>query len=99
MIPLLVGIGLAIHLGPLAPGEPARQPQMAARGPKTVLAFGEGNAIYFSDSADGGKIFSPPSKLRKPESFRLAVTAGLESSFRKARLSSRLSHRQDRGCG
>ena len=53
MIPLLIGIGLAVHLGPPAPGEQAREPRMAARGAKTVLAFGEGNAIYFNGSGPG----------------------------------------------
>jgi len=63
MIPLLIGIGLAVHLGPMVPGEQAREPQMAARGAKTVLTFGEGNAIYFSSSDDGGRSFSAPVKV------------------------------------
>jgi hypothetical protein len=67
MIPFLIGIGLAVHLGPLTPDSPAREPQMAAHGSTIVLAFGEGKGIYFSRSIDGAKSFSAPIKVAEAE--------------------------------
>jgi hypothetical protein len=43
----------------MGPG-PAREPQLAARGPLVVMTFGAGGAIYFAASHDSGRTFSPP---------------------------------------
>lgn len=63
MFPLLVGITLAVNLGPMAPDVPAREPQMAASESIVGLTFGAGNSIYFSKSVDTGRTFSDPVKV------------------------------------
>jgi len=62
MIPLLLFAAAAVHLGPMGPDAPAREPQMAADSSRVVMAFGAGNAIYFSGSRDGGSTFTAPIK-------------------------------------
>jgi len=62
MIPFFVTL-LAVHVGPMAPDAPAREPQMAVSGSTVALAFGSGNAIYFGISHDSGKTFSAPVKV------------------------------------
>jgi hypothetical protein len=62
VIPFFVTL-LAVHLGPMAPEAPAREPQMAVSGSNVALTFGAGNAIYFSVSRDSGKTFSEPMKV------------------------------------
>ncbi len=53
----------ALHLGPMGPDAPAREPQMAANSSIVAMTFGAGKAIYFSASHDGGKTFSAPAKV------------------------------------
>ena len=36
----------AVHLGPMGPDAPAREPQLAVRGSNVFLAFGAGDTIY-----------------------------------------------------
>jgi hypothetical protein len=62
MIPLLFAL-MTVHVGPVAKNLPSRQPQMASNGALVGLTFGEGKAIYFAGSRDGGKSFSPPVKV------------------------------------
>ena len=50
MFSFLVGTCWRLTLGPMGPDAPAREPQMAAAGLLVALAFGAGNAIYFSAS-------------------------------------------------
>ena len=59
------GSTLAASLGPIVPDAPAREPQMAVNGSMVALAFGAGNGIYFSSSADAGKTFSAPREGRR----------------------------------
>jgi len=63
MIPFVLSAMFAAHLGPMGPDAPAREPQIAANSSTVALAFGAGKAIYFSQSSDGGKTFSPPAKV------------------------------------
>ena len=63
MIPLILSAMFAVHLGPMSPDAPAREPQLAANASTVVLAFGAGKAIYFSSSQDHGKTFSAPAKV------------------------------------
>jgi hypothetical protein len=63
MFPLLTVMTLAFQLGPIAPGVPDREPQMAADGSTVVMAFGAAKAIYVSISKDAGAHFSPPLKV------------------------------------
>jgi hypothetical protein len=62
VIPFFVSL-LAVHLGPMAPDTPAREPQIAVSGSNVALAFGAGNAIYFGISHDSGKTFSESIKV------------------------------------
>jgi len=62
MIPVLAAL-LVIHVGPIAPEVPSREPKMAVRGSDVALAFGAGSAIYFAISRDSGATFSDPVKV------------------------------------
>ncbi len=42
MIPLILSAMFAVHLGPMSPDAPAREPQLAANASTVVLAFGAG---------------------------------------------------------
>ena len=63
MIPIVLAAALAIHVGPMGPDAPAREPQMAANPSMVGLTFGAGKAIYFSASHDGGHSFAAPVKV------------------------------------
>jgi hypothetical protein len=63
MLGILLSAALAVHLGPMGPDAPARQPQMAANASEVVLTFGAGNTIWFSSSHDGGQTFAAPVKV------------------------------------
>ena len=65
MIPLLLCAAAAVPFGPMGPDAPAREPQMVADSSIVAMAFGAGNAIYFSSSRDGGTTFAPPTKVAR----------------------------------
>jgi hypothetical protein len=56
---------------PTAVDFPGAQPQLAAAGGRVGLVFGEGQAIFFAGSRDGGRTFSPP--VAVPTQGRLAL--------------------------
>src|SRR5689334_21080175 len=57
----LEALTLALLLSAPAAAEfPGGQPQLAAAGGRVGLVFGEGHAIFFAGSRDGGRTFSPP---------------------------------------
>ncbi len=61
---LLAALSIAaVHLGPMGPDAPAREPQLAVRGSNVFLAFGAGDTIYFSASSDAGKTFFAPVRI------------------------------------
>jgi hypothetical protein len=60
---LLSAVLLALHLQPVLPPEPNRQPQLAAAHGETVLAFGSGESIWLARSSDGGRTFGRPSEV------------------------------------
>lgn len=60
---LIIAALLALHLAPVSPTAPNRQPQLAAGNGSVALVFGSGDAIWFARSADNGRTFSPPSKV------------------------------------
>ena len=62
-IPILFFAAMAVRLGPMGPDAPAREPQIAANSSLVALAFGAGNAIYFSSSLDGGRTFAARTKV------------------------------------
>ncbi len=54
---------LALHLQPVSPTQPNRQPQLAAANGTVALVFGSGDAIWFARSGDNGATFSAPAKV------------------------------------
>jgi hypothetical protein len=54
---------LALHLQPVLPPAPNRQPQLAAAGNTVALVFGSGESIWFARSGNGGNSFSTPVKV------------------------------------
>ncbi|MBZ5584032.1 MAG: glycoside hydrolase [Acidobacteriia bacterium] len=60
---LFAALALSLHLSPVLPPAPNRQPQLAAGKAITALVFGSGESIWFSRSSDQGATWSPPSKI------------------------------------
>jgi hypothetical protein len=60
---LLLAALLALHLQPVSPPAPNRQPQLAAANGTVALVFGSGDSIWLSLSRDNGRTFSPPAKV------------------------------------
>ena len=76
MLSVFLNLILAIHIGPMGPNAPAREPQMAVRGSLVALAFGAGNSIYFSASHDTGRTFSDPVKVAEADVLPLSRHRG-----------------------
>jgi len=69
---MLQALTLALLLSaPTAAEFPGTQPQLAAADGRVGLVFGEGQAIFFAGSRDGGRTFSPP--VAVPSQGRLAL--------------------------
>jgi hypothetical protein len=60
---LLFAALLALHLPPVSPTAPNRQPQFAVSNGTVALAFGSGESIWFTRSTDNAKTWSAPSKV------------------------------------
>jgi hypothetical protein len=60
---LFAAVLLALHLAPVSPNAPNRQPQLAAGHDTVALVFGSGDSIWLARSADNGRSFSPPSRI------------------------------------
>lgn len=60
---LLFAALLALHLAPVSPTAPNRQPQLAAADSSVALVFGSGDSIWLAKSSDNGRSFSAPSKV------------------------------------
>lgn len=54
---------LALHLQPVSPALPNRQPQLAANKGTVAIAFGSGEAIWLARSTDSGRTFGAPRKV------------------------------------
>jgi len=54
---------LALHLQPVSPSAPNRQPQLAAANGSVSLVFGSADSIWLARSRDNGRTFSAPSKV------------------------------------
>lgn len=54
---------MALHLAPVSPPAPNRQPQLAVGNGIVALVFGSGDSIWFSKSTDNGATFTPPAKI------------------------------------
>ena len=81
MLSLLVTTLFALHLGPMGPDAPAREPQLAAHGSLVGLTFGAGTSIYFSASHDHGQTFSAPVKVADAEILPLNRHRGPRIAF------------------
>jgi hypothetical protein len=60
---MLLAAVLALHLQPVSPDAPNRQPQFAVAGGAVTLAFGSGQSIWIARSTDNGRTFGPPAKV------------------------------------
>ncbi len=60
---LLLAALVALHLPPVSPKAPNRQPQLAAAGNTVALVFGSGEGIWLARSLDNGRSFATPSKV------------------------------------
>jgi hypothetical protein len=60
---LALAVLFALHLPPVSPTAPNRQPQFAAANGTVALAFGSGDAIWFARSADNGRTWAAPVKV------------------------------------
>jgi hypothetical protein len=54
---------LALHLSPVSPTVPNRQPQLAAAGNVVALVFGSGESIWLARSNDHGRSFAAPARV------------------------------------
>jgi hypothetical protein len=54
---------LALHVQPVSPTAPNRQPQLAAANGTTALVFGSGDGIWLARSSNEGRSFSAPVKV------------------------------------
>jgi len=54
---------LALHLQPVSPSVPNKQPQLAAANGMAALVFGSGESIWLSRSTDNGATFTAPAKV------------------------------------
>jgi len=81
MISLLLGLALAVNIGPISSDAPGKEPQIAVNGPRVGLVFGAGNSIYFSASTDSGKTFSPPTKIAEAQIIPLTRHRGPRIAF------------------
>ena len=60
---LLSALLLALHLQPVLPPEPNRQPQLAAANGEVMLVFGSGDSIWLARSSDNGRSFDKPARV------------------------------------
>ena len=54
---------LALHLQPVSPTAPNRQPQLASGNGMVAMVFGSGESVWFTNSADNGRAWSKPVKV------------------------------------
>ncbi|HXB69708.1 MAG TPA: sialidase family protein [Candidatus Acidoferrales bacterium] len=54
---------LALHLQPVSPTAPNRQPQLASGNGMVAMVFGSGESIWFTGSGDNGRTWGKPAKV------------------------------------
>jgi hypothetical protein len=59
----LLALHLPLHLQPVSPTAPNRQPQLASGNGMVAMVFGSGEAIWFTDSGDNGRTWGKPAKV------------------------------------
>ena len=60
---LMLAALLAIHLHPVSPAAPNRQPQIAVANGTVAMVFGSGEGIWLARSGDNGRTFDAPAKI------------------------------------
>jgi len=60
---LILAALLAIHLQPVSPAAPNRQPQLAVGNGTAAMVFGSGEGIWLATSSDSARTFSTPAKV------------------------------------
>jgi len=60
---MLWSVLLALHLGPVSPTVPNRQPQLAANQALVAMTFASAEGIWLAKSTDGGRSWGGPSKV------------------------------------
>jgi hypothetical protein len=60
---MLLAAVLALHIQPVIPNVPNKQPQMAVSGTTVAMVFAGGESIWLTKSADSGRTFGAPSKI------------------------------------
>jgi hypothetical protein len=60
---MLLAAVLALHLAPVTPNVPNKQPQLAASGSTVAMVFASGESIYLAKSGDSGRSFAAPAKI------------------------------------
>ena len=86
---MLLAALLALHVQPVAPNLPNRQPQLAAANGAVALAFGSGDSIWLARSTDDGK------HVRRARQGRRAPQDCLLGRHRGPRV---VDHRRTRCC-
>jgi hypothetical protein len=54
---------LALHVAPVVPNTPNKQPQLAAGNGIVAMVFGSGDALWFARSNDNGRTFTAPARI------------------------------------
>lgn len=52
-----------VLMPPVTPGQPNRQPQLAAQGAEAGLVFASGQQVFYANSSDGGVSWSAPARV------------------------------------
>src|SRR3954471_14198617 len=60
---LLFAALVAMHVAPVSPAAPNKQPQLAAGNGMVAMVFASGETIYLAKSTDNGRSFSAPAKV------------------------------------
>jgi hypothetical protein len=60
---MLPAVLLALHLQPVVPNIPNKQPQLAVAGSTISMVFASGESIWLAQSKDSGRTFGAPSKV------------------------------------
>jgi hypothetical protein len=60
---MLLAAVFALHLTPVVPNVPNRQPQLAVSNGAVALAFGSGQSIWLARSTDNGRTFGAPTRV------------------------------------
>ncbi len=60
---MLLAALLALHVQPVVPNVPNKQPQLAVSGSTIAMVFASGESIYLTKSSDSGRSFAAPARI------------------------------------